>query len=110
MPQTAADRIQDKLIERDILFRRADGHIRRLVNKRLAELERDIKALLARIDPHSAVRPAARERRLKRFEEEMRPLVSAAYSDINRIAKGEFRKAAKTESRGTAQLLVKEVP
>lgn len=107
---TAADKIQDNLIERDILFRRADGEVRRLVNRRLTELERDIKALLARIDPHSAIIPAARERRVQRFEQEMRALVREAYSEINRITKREFRKAAKSESNGTANLLRREIP
>lgn len=107
---TAAEEIRDELIENDVRYQRAAGHVRRLVDKRLEQLGREIKETILRIDAHGAQRNDARQRRLKKLEEEIKVLVRTAYSEVNGILKSELRKTAKVETMATAKAIRRHVP
>lgn len=110
MTDTAAEAIRDDLIANDVRFRRADGHVRRLVNRRLGELERDLKKVMVDIDPNGAQRTDARRRRTIKLRMKVKELVDKAYQDINAIVRGELRKAAKVETQATANIMRKAIP
>lgn len=110
MTQTAAQKIEDDLIEQDIRYRRVDASIRREVDRRLLQLGRDIKALMLDIDIAGTKRNDARRRRKKKFKEELRVLVNTAYSEIGGILRNATRRVAKVEAKKVAEVMVKRIP
>lgn len=106
----AAEAIRDDLIANDVRYRRADAAVRRKVDVRLSSLSRELRELIARIDIHGAQRVDARQRRLDKFEKEMKAAVRTAYSDINSLLRGEMNRIAKIETKATANAVRKHLP
>lgn len=110
MPDTAAEKIRDEIIEQDIRYQRANATVRREVDDRLDRLAADLTALLYRVDPNSAIRPAAKKRRMKRLRIESRTLIRTAYSEINGTLKAAMRRIAKVETRRINQSVRDNIP
>lgn len=110
MADTAAQQIRDDLIEQEVLYRRTDAGVRLEVDRRLAQLERDLKKLVLSVDVNSAMRKGTRQRRLKNINDESKILIRTAYSEVNGILRGAMRRIAKVETKKTTDIIRKRVP
>lgn len=102
--------IRDSLAEHDIDLRRVDGGIRRRVERRLDELGRDLKGLMAKIDAHGAQHTDSREGRLVKLEKEAKALIDEAYAEINKLVGADLRAVAKTESAAILGAVAESLP
>lgn len=106
----AAQNIRDDLIEQDLLYRRVDASVRRDVDARLAQMGRDLKKLTLEIDVAGTKRKDARQRRLKKLNEESRILIRTAYSEVGGILRSAIRRVAKTEAKKVANVIRSSIP
>lgn len=102
--------IRDSLAEHDIDLRRVDGGIRKRVEKRLDELGRELRGLIAKVDAHGAQHADAREGRLAKLEKEAKALVDEAYAEIGKLVGADLRAVAKTESAAILGAVAESLP
>ena len=107
---TAAEEIRDDIIEQDVRYRRAEARINRKVQARLTTLDRDVKALLIRIDPAGTQQVKARQRRLRKFNRESGELVRTAYSEIHALVKKDLARVGIVESKTILATMRKHIP
>lgn len=107
---TAAEEVRDDLIAQDVRYRRVEAGINRKVQARLNELDRDVKALLVKIDPAGTTQPKARQRRLQKFNREAGVLIRTAYSEINGMVKADLRRVGMAESVNTMKVMRRHIP
>lgn len=104
------DAIHDDLITEDIQLRRITGDCQNRAERRLDKLASDLRAELARIDPHGTDRKDARERRLAKLEKRARELTAEAYRDIERENRSDLRRIARLESEATVTAIGNNLP
>lgn len=102
--------IRDDLVEHDLDLRRLDGDVRNQIDRRYDELDRQLKELLTRHDPHGAVRKRTREKRLREFQADARKAISAANKDANAILRKTLREVARLESTAVIDSIVESLP
>jgi hypothetical protein len=106
----AAQEIRDDLIEQEVLYRRVDAGVRRQVDARHAQLARDLKDLMLKIDVAGTKQINARKRRLKKLNEESRLLIRTAYSEMNGILRHALRRLAKVETKKAVATVRRHIP
>jgi hypothetical protein len=104
------DSIHEKLIEHAVDLRKVDGGRRRLVEKRIDTLAADLKALMIKIDPFGTERSDARERRLKKLDEESARLIAEAYGEISSGMQKDLKRVARVESEAVVKTIREELP
>ena len=110
MPQTAADKVQDDLIEHEVRLARVGAGLQRKIDDRLDQLGRDLAELTMEVDANGAQRADARIRRLKRLDKESRELIRVAYSDINVMTRAALINVADASSTNLATSLENNIP
>lgn len=108
--ESVNDKIHDKLIKHDVELRRVDGGRQKRVEKRLDQMADDLKGLLAKIDPFGTERRDARERRLKKLDEEAAKIIAEAYTDISKATKDDMGRLARAESEVIVKTIAEELP
>lgn len=108
--KTAAENVQDDIIEQDIMLARVDASLQRKINARLDELGRDLAALAIDIDANGAVRRDVKIRRTARLNKESRELIRRAYSDIAAVTKRAMVNIADAVSTSTSTSLEVSIP
>ena len=104
------DAIHESLIEHEVHLRRVDGDRRRKIEKRIDLLGADLKALMIKIDPFVTERTDARERRLKKLDEESAKLISEAYGEISSGMTKDLKRLARAESETVVKTIAEELP
>lgn len=110
MTDTVAQKIRDDLVAQDVRYRRVDASVRREIDARINQLGRDLVNLLQTIDPHGAIRPAARQRRLQKLNKESGVMIRTAYSEINGMLKSALRRVSKVETNKVVQIVEENLP
>lgn len=108
--ESVNDRIHDRLIEHDVEMRRVDGGRQKRVEARLDQMADDLKELMIKIDPFGTERSDARERRLKKLDEEAAKIIAEAYADISTASKDDMKRLARTESEAVIAAIAEELP
>ena len=93
----ANERILDLYTTHALDLQRVEAGQRREIRKLLKELEGDIVAQLARIDPTGVTRGSAKQARLGKLLEQVRDTVRASYRSANTMLRGELRELADLE-------------
>jgi len=79
--------LRDALIEQDVVNRRVMADVDSKVQARLAQLEQELKALMARHDPWSTENGALRRARQFRLTRLANKKIQRAYTDIAALQK-----------------------
>lgn len=101
----ANERILDLFTRNAIDLRRVERSQQSVILALLTELEGDLVAQLAKVDPTGATRPSARQSRLERLLEQVRDTIRAAYRGINTALRGELRELADIEAQFAARAI-----
>lgn len=101
--------IRDDLVEHDIDVRRVDGDLRNRIDKRYDELNRELRELLVRHDPHGAKRIGTRKKRLAAYEKDARKAVNAALTDINALIRKTISGIARAETSAVIDSIVESI-
>jgi flavin-dependent dehydrogenase len=110
MPETVAQKIRDDIIAQDVRYNRVNASVRADVNARLDQLEKEIVTAMIRVDANGARRKTARQRRLKKLNDEIGIIIRTAYSEINGILRNAGRRVAKVEARKVNQIVAEQLP
>lgn len=101
--------IRDDLVAHDIDLRRLDGAVRNEIDRRYDELGTKLQELLAKHNPHGAVRVGARKRRLRKYEADARKAINEALTDISKIIRKNLRGVARTEATAVIDSIVESI-
>ena len=93
---TLNEDVRDELIEQDVQNQRASGGLQNEVDRRLQQLTRELRRVVAEVDPGSGT-PAVKRRKLKRVEELARPVIGEAFRDINAMTRNTLGRMAVTD-------------
>lgn len=104
------EEIRDELLVQELLLRRASAGVNNAVQKRLLQLEDDLKALLLRIDPAGISGPARQAARLAKLQLRSSELIREAYADARRIVTADASRIAKAAADMTVSTLRSEIP
>jgi len=108
--KTAAELIQDDVIEQDIQLARVDAGLQRRIDARLDQLGKDLAALAIDIDVNGTQRRDARWRRMLKLNKESRELIRVAYSDIAALTRKTLVNVADAVSTNMATSLEASIP
>lgn len=101
----ANDDILDAITLHAIDLRRVEAGQRRQVLALLRELEGDLIALLARIDPTGVQRPSARQARLERLLEQVQASIVGGFRRVSRTLAGELLELADIEAQFATRVI-----
>lgn len=101
----ANERISDLFTRHAIDLQRVDAGQRRAIRRILKDLEGDIVAQLARIDPTAVQRQSARQGRLEKLLEQVRDTIRASYRSASTLLRGELRELADIEATFAARAI-----
>lgn len=93
---TLNEDVRDNLIEQDIRNTRAIGGVQNAVDRRLVQLSRDLRRLIIEADLGEGT-PAAKRRKLDRVDEASKPLILAAFQEINAMTRNALGRMAVTD-------------
>lgn len=102
---SANERIADLFTRHAIDILRVSAGQQKAIRRILKDLEGDIVAQLARIDPVGVDRPSARQRRLERLLEQVRDTIRASYRSASTTLSGELRELADIEAAFAARAI-----
>lgn len=102
---SANDRIADLFTRHAIDLQRVEAGQRRAIRRILKDLEGDIVAQLARIDPTGVQRQGARQARLEKLLEQVRDTIRASYRNSATLLSGELRELADIEATFAARAI-----
>lgn len=104
------DHINEALVSHDVTLQRVTGDMQRRVDRRMTQLERDLKTLLVTVDVHGAQRKDSRERRMQMLRRESKRIITEAYSEINTMQRKDLRQLARLESKAMGKIIREELP
>lgn len=110
MVEKAVQSVRDELIEFDIDSNKVSSTLARDIDRRLAQLSRDLKKLLLDIDPHGTKQAPARQRRMAKLEKASRTVIRDAYADIRRMQKERLVRIGKVASQNAVKSMRKGIP
>ena len=99
----ANDIIADAFTAHGFDLLRVDAGLRRDIRKLLTELEGELVAQLAKIDPTGPVRQTYRVQRLEKLLDQVRETIRASYRDASTALAGELRELAEIEGAFTVK-------
>jgi hypothetical protein len=108
--ESVNDQIHEGLIEHDVRLRRADGRVRNRIEARIDQMGADLKALMIKIDPFGTERADARERRLKKLDEQAAKIIAEAYAEISKQSQSDLKRLARVESETVVAEIGKALP
>ncbi len=109
MAESTNQRIRDDLTTQDLTDRRLIAGMEAEVDKRLVQLERDLKALIFQVDPAGARQRRSKKRRTKQINTRSRELITEAYRDINNMTRKNLTRLSRVESRSTALTIESDI-
>lgn len=101
----ANDKIADLFAAHAIDLLRVEAGQRKAVTRLLTDLEADLVAQLARIDPTTVSRQSARVARLEKLLDQVRGSIRSVYRDASTLLAGELRELADIEVAFTARAI-----
>lgn len=110
MTRTVAQKVRDDIIEQDVRYRRVDASVRKEVDERLDQLERELVGLMLKIDVAGTKQIKARRRRLAKLNNQSGILIRTAYTEINGILRSAGRRVAKVEAKKVNQIVGNQLP
>ena len=105
MPDGANDRIADLFTRRALDLQRLAAQEQRQVRSFLRDLEDELVAATARVDPTGVSRPSARQNRLEKLLEQVRDTIRASFRDASSTLRGEMRELAEIEAGAVARMI-----
>ena len=105
MPDGANDRIADLFTRHALDLQRLAAQEQRQVRSFLRDLEGELVAATARIDPTGVSRPRARQNRLEKLLEQVRDTIRASFRGASSTLRGELRELAEIEAGAVAQMI-----
>lgn len=107
---TVNERVRDAILEQELLNRRVVAGTQAQIDRRLAQLQRDLGELTRAIDPLTPERSNAREARLAKLEKRSKQLMREAYTEIAMLQRQTARRIARVESKRVGEVVREEVP
>lgn len=101
----ANDRIADLFTRHAVDLQRVEAGQRRAIRRVLEELERELVAQIARVDPTGPTRESYRARRLDRLLEQVRDTIRASYRQAGSYLRGELQELADIEGEFVARAI-----
>lgn len=101
----AVEAIANRLTRRAVLTARYDADLSRKVLRLLIELEGDLRAQIARIDPNGVSMLSARHRRLETLLADTRKSIRSTYRRINNLTTRELGDLVQIEAAATRSII-----
>ena len=101
----ANERILDTFTRNAIDLQRVEAGQRRRILAILRDLEGELVAQLARVDPTGVTRTAARQARLEKLQAQVKDTIRAAYRSAGSVLRGELRELADIEAQFAARAI-----
>ena len=105
MPDGANDRIADLFTRHALDLQRLAAQEQRQVRSFLRDLEGELVAATARVDPTGVSRPSARQNRLENLLEQVRDTIRASFRGASSTLRGELRELAEIEAGAVARMI-----
>lgn len=92
------EEIRDDLVAHDVDLHRLAGDVRNRVERRYDELDSELRGILAKRNPHGALRRRTKQKRLQEFQADARKAIVAANQDVHDLLRSTLKGVARLES------------